>query len=155
MKCSNCGKEEFLQIGVFNIQGEIYSASFPLSYVCAKCGHIELFATNIVEEYNGIKQEIVNLGSKIDELNKLKQTIELNIFAAENEIEELEKQVKSEDITVRQYNELNMLIEKKKNHEELRKNRDELKKLKQEIISNQHKLDNCNIRLSKFNPTKL
>lgn len=108
-----------------------------------------------MEEYNGIKEEILKLSSKIDELNKLKQTIELNIFAAENEIEELEKQIKSEEITVRQYNELSALIEKKKNHEELIKNRDELKKLKQEIISSQHKLDNLNIRLKKFNPTKL
>ena len=155
MKCSNCGEEEFFFFFVFNVRGEIYSASFPLSYVCAKCGHIELFETNIVEEYNGIKEEILKLSSKIDELNKLKQTIELNIFAAENEIEELEKQIKSEEITVRQYNELSALIEKKKNHEELIKNRDELKKLKQEIISSQHKLDNLNIRLKKFNPTKL
>ena len=155
MKCSNCGGEEFLQRGVFNIQGEIYSASFPTSYICAKCGHIELFETHVVDEYNEIKEEILTLSSKINELNKVKQTVALNIYAAENEIEELENQAKSEDITVRQYNELKILIEKKKSHEELRKNREELEKLKKEIISIQHKLDNLNIRLKKLNPTKL
>lgn len=155
MKCSNCGGEEFLKIGVFNIQGEIYSASFPQSYICAKCGHIELFKTHIVDEYNSIKEEILALNAKIDKLNKIKQIVALNIYVAENEIEELEKQAKSEDITVRQYNELTILIEKKKSDEELRKNRDELEKLEQEIKSIEHKLDNRNIRLKKFNPTKL
>lgn len=155
MKCSNCGGEEFLKIGVFNIKGEIYSASFPQSYICAKCGHIELFKTHIVDEYNSIKEEILALNAKIDKLNKIKQIVALNIYVAENEIEELEKQAKSEDITVRQYNELTILIEKKKSDEELRKNRDELEKLEQEIKSIEHKLDNRNIRLKKFNPTKL
>lgn len=79
------------------------------TYVCAECGHVDLFAKKIVNVLSVKKQQleeaIIDAESRIAELEERKMNLEETLASYSSKIDSLSKLVKSEDITIRQQKE--------------------------------------------------
>ena len=136
-KCPICGCSEHFEIGAtgkddFNLityknelKGEVWgeliiNGNFNV-YLCKKCGHVDLFNTEMVEEINKqnkvVDEKAESIINEINRINGKIKSIKEKTEPVLKRIDELKQLLKSEDITIRQQKsyqqELDQLEEKK------------------------------------------
>lgn len=110
MKCLNCGNTEMFEVSMSQSfrHGEIITEPIERisSFACAKCGHIELFASEeMIKSYEEHKKKKAIAEKQKKELEEEQYSIRGRIDKLEKEIFELRKFVGDEHNTVKQVKE--------------------------------------------------
>lgn len=108
MKCTNCGCKKLIKtrepFGSWGQDVTGYADKTLVIYSCFDCGHLEFFSTDAVDEY---KEKLSRKSTILIELENLRKELkELENIEICYEIERMEKQLKSLDITIREQMEL-------------------------------------------------
>lgn len=126
----------------------------PSAFVCSKCGHVELFAEDLVEE---IKQDEIKLTSKIQSLKKeikdIKLELEQNRIALSNlnkQKDKMESLIKSEEISLkelREYNNGKVEMERNINHtsHEIERMNSRLQEIENKLSILDYQLENVDL----------
>ena len=112
MKCSQCGSEKLVKASIpmnsYGDGGSEISEKDVDIYLCTNCGHYELFSMKKVKDYESLVSQIEEYRMQLKELEKELSALnnKESIEALNNRIIEIENQLSSIDITVRQQQEL-------------------------------------------------
>lgn len=144
-------KNSLYVYGDAKLEGEVDMRLNATPYICAKCGHIDLFSEGLLQEYEKLRAEAEDAIKQIDD--EVKQA-KLQIEAAGKEKEtdmkrlnEVNKILKSDEITVKQQREL----QKEKAVLKARISGDYgVAKLNNLLIDKQRELDNWHQRFAYF-----
>lgn len=144
MKCTQCGNKNLIK-SYFGIQirGDAFLDKDKFeTYLCLECGHYELFAPKLVEEYKTAEAKKQAAKFRLEILNRELQELKASITPLDKEISRIEKELQNDDITVRKQKELKEklhdLQSKKRSlpcqiqrHEsEIKRHEDEIKRLR-------------------------
>lgn len=113
MKCLNCGNTEMFSVSMsqsfycFECGGGCTKPSDDIrSFACAKCGHIELFASEeMIESYKKRKRKEEIAEIRREQMEREQKSISVVIEKLKKEILELKKFVGDENNTVKQVRE--------------------------------------------------
>ena len=108
MKCTSCGCKKLIKtrepFGSWGQDVTGYADKTLVIYSCFDCGHLEFFSTDAVDEY---KENLSRKSTILIELEKLRKELkELENIEICYEIEHMEKQLRSLDITIKEQMEL-------------------------------------------------
>ena len=118
MKCTQCGCENLTPININSLFSILGDASMRTSeslkiYTCRNCGHLEFFDTYAVDKYNESMITIKSITSELQILRKRLSDLESSASVSEinDEIKQLERQLTSLDITIRQQQEFKAKVQ--------------------------------------------
>ena len=139
MKCTHCGNTNLVKTR-FRIQGDACLSESIHVYLCLECGHYEFFSPGTIESYKNKLARIRNQELEIEQLNKELEELQAPsvIQNIQDEIDMLEKKLKSLDITIRQQQKFN---------ERVYELRNELRMLPEKIRRNKSQIENLQSRL--------
>lgn len=110
--CTNCGCKTLVRTNPpFGASGQYvdnYVNPTLRIYACSECGHLEFFDTYAVDKYNESTRAIKSIGNELQVLRKRLSDLEspMAISKINDEIKQIERQLTSLDITIRQQQEM-------------------------------------------------
>ena len=159
MKCTQCGCKKLMKIDLddlFHVRGDGYLVVEKSTsvYACFECGHLEFFNSSRVERYQRCLLKVKELPNEIAPLRKQLATLEDPAYIANlrETVKKAEKQLKSLDITIRQQQELTILVHEKTN--QINSFPREVKGLQDKISRLESALKDAEKELAKFEITE-
>ena len=141
---------------LFTLHGDgyVFAAKSTSIYACLECGHLEFFNSSRVEQYQRCLLKAKELPNEIAPLRKQLATLEDPAYIANlrETVKKAEEQIKSLDITIRQQQELTILIHEKTN--QINSFPREVKGLKDKISRLESALKDTEKELAKFEITE-
>ena len=134
--------------------GYLETAKSTSIYACLECGHLEFFNSSRVEQYQRCLLKVKELPNEIAPLRKQLATLEYPAYIANlrETVKKAEEQLKSLDITIRQQQELTILVYEKTN--QINNFPREVKELKNKISNLESALKDAEKELAKFEITE-
>ena len=141
--CTNCGCKTLIRTNTpWWATGEVDNHVNPTLriYACSECGHLEFFDTYALDKYNESTSAIKSIGNELQVLRKHLSDLEspMAISKINDEIKQLERQLKSLDITIRQQQEMQAKV--RELQAKSRSIPNEIAKLKRQIEELERKL---------------
>lgn len=160
MKCTQCGCKKLIKLDnqsslFLTSDGEsVMPRELTRIYACLECGHLEFFNSSRVEQYKRYLLKVKELPNEIETLRKQLATLEdpTYITNLQETVKQAEEQLKSLDITVRQQQELTILVYEKT--EQIKNASREVKELQNKIRSLETALKDAEKRLAEFEITE-
>lgn len=115
--CTNCGCKKMIRTSapfdVHDQYAEFVERPTLRIYACCECGHLEFFDTYAVDKYNESMITIKSITSELQILRKRLSDLESSASVSEinDEIKQLERQLTSLDITIRQQQEFKAKVQ--------------------------------------------
>lgn len=115
--CTNCGCKKMIRTSapfeVHDQYAEFVERPTLRIYACCECGHLEFFDTYAVDKYNESMRTIKSITSELQILRKRLSDLESSASVSEinDEIKQLERQLTSLDITIRQQQEFKAKVQ--------------------------------------------
>ena len=116
MKCTACGSTNLRQVYGLVYEGDFSDGNAKLrgdAYVCMKCGHIEIYSSELLSLAKLEKAKEDKIANLIKQVNDEKAAYQDKIVQLEIKVEELKSEInvlmtgaEDENITVKQHNEL-------------------------------------------------
>ena len=142
--CTNCGCKKLIRtsapFAVRDQYAEFVESPTLRIYACYECGHLEFFDSHTINKYNECASAIKSITSKLQILRERLSDLENPATASKinDEIQQLERQLTSLDITIRQQQEYKAKV--KELQTKARAIPNEIAKLKKQIEELEHSL---------------